>query len=433
MRTIAQKAQLTSWLVLVLVMLLSLLGGKVSGQSLQLQDAYDLLASNYAVLQNAGLNDQILMMELDILDLERRPSLYLNGSATLQSDATSLEGGENLPISLDLPLYNARAYGEVNYTINDGGRLEARKQLTAAEGKLGNQQLAVERFALRKRVNQLFLGVLLARERVDLFETTLKDLAERKAVVQDAVALGAALESELLQLQVREVEIEASQDDVNGQIDRLLANLSTLIGQRLAHDVVLEVPALPSKETIPNLQRPELQQFRLQREAIMANQELIEADTKPVLSAFLQAGLGAPNPVNLFDTGISPYAIGGVNFQWKLKDWGKSKKQRQLLALQAAKVQNQEATFRFNLDAENDAYLADVRRLETQIVRAEEVADLQAEILTQLGAQLDNGVITATDYLSQANAELLARQQLKIYETELQQLQLNFLNDRGGF
>jgi hypothetical protein len=65
------------------------------------------------------------------------------------------------------------------------------------------------------------------------------------------------------------------------------------------------------------------------------------------------------------------------------------------------------------------------------VIRDQEIAGLQATVLEQMAAQLDNGVITANDYLAQANAELRARQQLKIHQTELLQLQLTFLNDRG--
>jgi outer membrane protein TolC len=412
---------------------LSLLSAKLYSQSLDLNEAYSLLEANYPVLQNAGLNDQVLQANLDILDLERKPSLYLKGRAQLQSETTSLGSGENVPFSIDIPLYSARAYGEVNYTLSDGGRLDARKRLTAADGKLANQSLEVDRFSLRQRINQLFLGVLLNRERAALYETTLSDLRERKGVLAKAVQLGAVLESELLQLRVREVEIEANRDNIYGIISRLLANLSTLIGKPLPEGTQLRLPNLPESNSIPAAQRPEFKRFELQREAIMANNELIEANTKPIISAFAQAGVGGPNPLNLFNTNISPYALGGVSFQWKFKDWGKSQKQTELLGLQAAKLHHQEETFRFNLNAGNEAYLADVARLRQQIIRDGEIVGLQAEILTQLSAQLDNGVITATDYLSQVNAELLARQQLKIHETELVQVQLNFLNERGSW
>ncbi len=391
-----------------------------------------MLEANYPTLRNADLNDQILRTELDILSLERKPTLNLVGSATLQSETIGFDGGENFPIDINIPLYNARAYGEVNYTLYDGGRLEARKALKSAEGKLGNQQLEVEKFGLRRRINQLFLGILLSRERIALFETTLSDIAERKSTVTAAVELGAALESEVLQLSVREVEIEAQRDDVKGTIARLVANLSTLTGQELSVDVDLELPALPAFRTITTIDRPESGLFQLQRASVMANETLIEANTKPVISAFGQVGVGVPNPLNVFDSGISPYAIGGVNFRWTFKDWGKSVKQRELLQLRMAQLDNQQETFLFNLNAGNEAYLADIDRLDRQIEQDRKIAGLQAEILIQLSAQLDNGVITATDYLTQVNAELRARQALQIDETRLVELQLNFLNERGS-
>jgi len=434
MKKIYQQARISSLFLLLLTILLSLFfAGRISAQTLSLVEAYQMLETNYPNLRNADLNNQILRAELDILSLERKPTLNLMGSATLQSEAIGFAGGENSPINIDIPLYNARAYGEISYTLFDGGRLEARKALKAEEGKLGNQQLKVEKFGLRQRINQLFLGILLGRERISLYETTLIDITERKSTVAATVELGAALESEILQLSVREVEIEAQRDDVQGLIVQLVANLATLIGRELPTDVNLNLPTLPSLGTIPKIQRPEFALFKLQRASIMANEALIQANTKPVISAFAQVGVGAPNPLNVFDSGISPYAYGGINFKWTFKDWGKSEKQRELLRLRAAQLENQEETFRFNLNSGNEAYLADIKRLKQQINQDRKIAGLQAEVLTQLVAQLDNGIITATNYLTQVNAELLARQKLRINETRMVELQLNFLNERGGF
>lgn len=433
MKTIHRSERLGSLFFLSFPLLISLMfAAPLGSQTLSLNDAYQMLEANYPNLRNRGLNDQILRVELDILNLERKPTLNLLGSATLQSETIGFDGGENSPINIDIPLYNARAYGEVNYTIHDGGRLDARKAIKAAEGKLSNQQLEVEKFSLRRRINQLFLGILLNRERINLFETTLADIAARKSTVTAAVELGAALESQILQLSVREVEIEAQRDDVKGTIDRLVANLATLTGKELSTEVDLSLPNLPAPRTISTIDRPELELFQLQRASIMANETMIEANTKPVISAFGQVGVGVPNPLNVFDSGISPYAYGGVNFRWKFKDWGKSEKQRELLQLRTAQLDNQQETFLFNLNARNEAYLIDINRLNRQIEQGRKIAGLQAEILTQLAAQLDNGVITATDYLTQANAELRARQALQVDETRLIELQLNFLNERGS-
>jgi outer membrane protein TolC len=432
-RTIKDQELLIPRIMMLAILFLSPLSVKLAAQPLLLTEAYDLLEANYPTLQNAGLNDRILATELDILDLERKPSLYLKGSATLQSETTGFPSTEMLPISIDLPLYKFRTYGEVNHTLYDGGRLEARKKLKTAEGQLPNQQLELERFSLRKRINQLFLGVLLGRERVTIFETTLADITARKEAIAAAVELGAVLESELLQLRVREVEIKAQRDDVSGNILRLLANLGTLTGREISPDTELILPSLPSLDAIPDLNRPEFKLLDLQRDVLIANNDLIDASNKPVVVAFAQAGLGLPNPLNLFDSGIAPYAIGGVNFQWKFKDWGKSDKQRKLLEIKALQLTNNRETLSFNLNAGNDAYLADVARVQQQILRDEEIAGLQAEILVQMAAQLDNGVITASNYIIQANAELRARRQLNVHRAELSQLQLNFLNERGAF
>ena len=433
MNTLHRNARRCTRLILLLIVLLGALSVRLAAQQLSLTEAHRLLADNYPNLQTGELNDRLLELDLDLLDLERRPQLSLNGQATLQSETTNFGDAENLPISIDLPLYNVKTYGELNYTLYDGGRLTARKNVALAEGKLANQELAVEAFGLRERINQLFLRILLSRERLRLFETTLADIRARKATLGQAVALGAALESELLQLEVREVEILADRDDLNGTIRRLIANLSTLTGRALTEDVELTLPDLPELTAVPELNRPEFELFDLRRSAILANEELIEVSDKPRVSAFLQAGLGLPNPVNLFDNGIAPYAIGGVNFRWNFKDWGRKELQKQQLRLRVEQLEAQRETLAFNLESGNEAYLADVARLREQLARDREIVDLQARILTQLGAQLDNGVITADDYLAQSNAELRARQQLSLRQTELQQLQLNFLNERGAF
>lgn len=435
MSSLQERARNSTLLILALTLLFSLvLSTCVRAQNLSLAEAYTLLEAHYPKLRNAGLNDKILRTELDILALERKPTVSLYGSATLQSETTNFgDAAENLPVEIDIPLYNLRSYGEINYSVYDGGRLAARKRLTAAEGALDNQQLEIERFGLRQRINQLFLGVLLTRERVALYETTLDDIAERKSVTAASVELGAALESELLQLSVREVEIEADRDDLIGTIARLLANLGTLIGRHLPPDVALVLPNLPDLRTVSEVDRPELEMYQLRRQAVLANEAVVTAETKPVVSAFAQAGVGLPNPLNVFDSNLAPYAIGGFNFRWRISDWGRSDHQRQQLQLRAAQIQNERATFLFNLNAGNEAYLADVDRLERQVEQDRRIAELQAEILDQLAAQLDNGVITATDYLTQANAELRARQALRVDRARLTELQLNFLNERGSF
>ena len=101
MRSLQEAARDQSILVLLFILLISLLSGKLVGQSLSLVEAYELLEANYPVLENAALNDELLQLELDLLDLEKKPQLFLKGSASLQSETTSFGGdGESLNASL---------------------------------------------------------------------------------------------------------------------------------------------------------------------------------------------------------------------------------------------------------------------------------------------------------------------------------------------
>ena len=150
------------------------------------------------------------------------------------------------------------------------------------------------------------------------------------------------------------------------------------------------------------------------------------------MSAFAKAGFGYPNPLNFFDNSVSPYAIGGLGFSWNLFDWGKEGRDRELLIVQSQIIENQQKTFEHNLDLTEGKYREDIAKLEGRISRDQEIADLQSKILEQLSSQLEHGVITVTDYLTQVNTELRARQQLELHQVQLQQVKIDYLTQRGA-
>ena len=160
---------------------------------------------------------------------------------------------------------------------------------------------------------------------------------------------------------------------------------------------------------------------------------MIDVQKKPQLSAYAQAGVGYPNPLNFLANEVAPYGILGVQMNWKIADWNKTQVDKDILLLQSQKLINAEETFNFNLNSKKAKYQSDVNRLLSQIEQDEKIADLQAEILKQIAAQLDEGVITSSEYIIQVNAELLSRQNLLIHQTELSKLQLEFWSERGGF
>ena len=403
--------------------------------SLSLREAYTLLEKNYPVLQNSALLDEVYQKELEQLDIAKLPSIFLKADGRLQSESVQLETGETpspLPFEINQPIVSLKTYAEANYLVLDGGLNDAQRTLKQAQLNVNQQNIEVQRFQLKERINQLFLGITLLREQSKVFDISLKDLQARREQIAAGVEYGVVLESELTKLQVRELELQSKQNQLAFQVEGMMATLATLTGLELSNDTELSFPSMPNYTEIPAINRPEQELFKLQRGLILAQSDLISAARKPKLSAFAQAGFGYPNPLNLLDNSAAPYGLIGAAFTWQITDWKKESVDKSLLTLQAQQLQHQQETFEFNLQSKEASYLASIRRISAQIEVDEKIAELQADILQSLAVQLEEGVINTTEYILQVNAELLARQQLAIHQTELLQTQLEFWNERGA-
>lgn len=419
--------------------LLLLTTGLVNAQeatvtTLSLTEAYDILEERYPLLRNGALLEQIAQNQRAQIDADSKPVISLKADGRLQSETINLESDNPMfPLNISRPLVSVQTYLEASYLLLDGGLKEARQNLVAAQVKTELQQQEVDRFQLRERVNQLFLVISALREQEVLFDLSLKDLAARQEQVQAGVEYGVLLQTELTQLLVKEQEILAQQDNLNYQTTGALQSLEQLLDLQLSPTVTLTYPPMGSTDVIPVIQRPEQQLFQLKQEAVLAQAQLVESERKPKLQVFAQAGVGYPNPLNLLDGNIAPYGIIGAGFSWKLVDWDKTRLQKETLQLQATQLQNARETFEFNLNQGEARYLAEIDRINAQIIRDEKIATLQAEILEQMAVQLDEGVITSADYVNQLNAELRARQNKAVHEVQLLQTQLNFWSNRGGY
>lgn len=408
--------------------------GQTTLENLSLNKAYQLLENRYPSLKDGQVLNTIHQKEQNKLDKNRLPDVYLRADGRLQSESASIDlpPGTELPFEIDLPLYSVKAYLEAQYNILDGGMTKAQKNLKAAQLEADLQDIEVNRYGLRERVNQLFVNIAILRQQNKLFDISLNDLRTRKSNVAAAVEEGVVLESEITKIRVKELELLGQQDNVNYRLLGLTNSLSELLGVELSDGVNLAFPEFANPNQIPEIDRPEQKYFQLKQAAILANGDLIKASRKPRLSAYAQGGVGNPNPVNFLDNGTAPYAIVGLQFNWKLTDWKKSKLDKEILNLQAQRLQHAQESFEFNLQTREANYLAERTRLQKQLKSDDEIARLQTDILEQLAIQLDEGVITSTDYLIQVNAELKARQNILIHQTELLKLQIEFWNERGG-
>lgn len=417
---------------------LALMGASVLGftqtAKISLSDCYQKARAYYPLYGQTALLEQANAVQLERIQKERLPEITWNAQASLQSEVVKFPFQLPLPPGepgLDLPLYRIQTTADLQYTIYDGRLNEARQKIEKAQLAADRQQIQVELDKLKSQVNQFVFGILMQRERIEILRNNQATLENKVETLEAGLRHGVILPADIDKLRVEILRLQTEIEQAEGTIRGLTASLSALIGEPLSPEVEFTLPDMQPAAAKTELQRAELQLFNFQKESILAREDMITAARRPKVGAFLQAGFGAPNPLNFFDESLSPFAMAGVKFSWKIFDWDQSSRDRQLLALKSQMVNQQRDAFEASIERMDGKYQEDIATLEKLMQRDEEIARLQERILGQVSSQLEQGVATSTDYITQANALAQARLNRQLHELQQQQLKVDYLTLKG--
>lgn len=402
-------------------------------EPLSLEQAYELAEQAYPLTTQGGLLRSASAVRQEEIDKARLPQISWNAQASLQSEV--VEFPFELPIpggaALDLPLYRFQTTADVQYRLYDGGRIDAKQEEESVQLAVAEAQLRVELEGLKSKVNQYIFGILLQRERLNILKNSAEQLQGRIGQVEAGVEHGVLLEGELKRLQAEKLRLDAEMEEVQGKTDALRKGLSVLLGRVLPDGMEFKLPDEQPAFLQAKLQRPELALFEQQQQQTMARLAGIEAEQKPTVGAFLQAGFGAPNPLNFFDNSLSPFAMGGVRFSWNFVDWGKADRSRELLSLQREMIGQRRAAFTTQIEQQEVQLRTEMLSLDRLITHGEEITQLQEEVLQQIDAQLREGTSVAADYITQSAAVRQAQLNVERYQLQQQQLYVQLLTLKG--
>ena len=404
-------------------------------------------AFNLDALQQAAIDTdprsrqlQLFMQQADLrlrnISAQRLPTVAVDGQAQYQSDvahlATSLPGVSALflppkdtfdaGIRLDQRLFDT--------TIGAQRALE-RAQLAENQARVGTTL-----FGLRQQVNDAFFAAAALQARAGALAATIEDLnarlREANARVQEGTVLGAdaaAIEATLLQRQQDADDLQASR---RAALDRL----ATLTGQPMTDTDTLVLPdvaaavaqARRSQATLRA--RPEYEQFARTRDRLVRQQELTAAQERPRLSTYGRVGYGKPG-LNFAQAEFESYAFAGLRLQWNAWTWGSGSREREALAVQQQIVAADEAAFARGLTTAIEGDETAIDRLQRALAIDERIVMLREQVDRATQVRLQEGVLTAADYLDR-NAELLqARYARAGHEVELAQASAHLLTTLG--
>jgi outer membrane protein TolC len=400
-----------------------------NADQLTLQDCYKLAEQNYPLIKQRELIAKTTEYTIDNIQRGYLPQLSVNGQATYQSAVTAI------PIRIldvKIPILSKdqyKLYGELDQVVYDGGEISGQKQLQKANEAINQQQLQAELYQLKERVNQLFFGVLLIDEQLKQNDLVIADLQLGQNKIQASIKNGTAFRSngdviaaEVLQAKQHSVELLASRK-------AYMDMLGLFIGKTVADNTVLLKPQPVNIST--EINRPELKVYDQQGKSLDVQNKLLSASARPRFSAFFQGGMGRPG-LDLFDNSLAPYYITGLRLSWSPSVFYTIKKQRALIGINRQNLDVQKETFLFNTNLTVKQQNANIGKYQQLLSSDNEIIDLRTRVKTTAMAQLENGVITSNDFLTEVNDENQARQNKILHEVQLLMSQYNEQTTTGN-
>lgn len=391
-----------------------------AADTLTLQQLRALALQTSPLQQKKALAESAAALQLRSIRNNNLPRIQLGAQATYQSDVFGLP--------IDNPLFKIPVVPKDQYKLAvdaserlwDGGADRYLRQQRELERDLSAAQTDVEVFQLRETVTDLYFKVLLLQESEAILKASEEVLQARLRQAEAAVAGGVSLRTnaDLVRIQVLQTEQQISAIRADQQALKQLLAIWT--GRENAN-FQLVPPAANANPSAPY--RPEYRLFDLQQRSFQLGRDMLRLKVQPRVELFAQGGLGSPNPFNFFETGFEPFGLIGLRALWTPIDWGNRGREREVLALQAKAVDAQRQAFDRRLAAATRKDEADQAKARALLDQDNAIIALQETIVQRAEAQVQNGVMTTTDYLAQLNLLTQARLTRKTHEIQTLQAQ----------
>ena len=383
---------------------------------------------------------QLLMTQTDLrlrnIDAQRLPTITVDGQIQYQSDVAHLPNGLPGIGTLFLPPKDSYDVGlRVEQRLVDP-TIAAHDALERAQLAENQARVRATLFALRQQVGDAFFAAAALQARVGALAATIADLNARLEETNARVREGTALPADAAAIEATLLQRQQDADDLQASRGAALERLATLTGQRVADTDTLTLPDLraavaTARHSAATLRaRPEFEQFARTRDRLARQQELTAAQERPRLSAYARAGYGQPG-LNFISDEFQPYGLGGIRVQWNTWTWNTGAREREALRIQQQIVEAEDAALSKQLVTAIQNDQAAVDRLERALATDERIVALREQVERAARLRLQEGVVTASEYLDRSTELLQARFARVGHEVERAQASARLLTTLG--
>lgn len=394
--------------------ILMLLVLPAQGQTVTLDECQQLAEENYPLIKQYDLIRQTTDYTVSNISKGWLPQISAMAQATYQSDVMTLPDvlqrmlGQQGLQAKGIRKDQYRVGVDINQTVYDGGLISGQKDVARLEGEVQSAQTATDLYAVRKRINDLYFGILLLDEKIQLNKDLQTLLQSNLNKLNSMLAHGVAMKSDVNTVKAEKLKAEQQATELASSRKSMTDMLSVFIGREVAN---LGMP----EDVVVNTQdnkRPELQLFDSLIKLADAQEKLLNARLLPRLSVFAQGYYGYPG-YNQFEAMFNRTwklnGIVGVRLSWNIGALYTRKNDRAKLSTRRGLVESARETFLFNnrlLEIQQSDGIAKYRQL---IVDDKEIVSLRSDVRRAAESKLEHGIIDTNNLLQEITRENQSR------------------------
>ncbi len=408
-----------------LILALMMLPMPALGQTLE--ECQQAAEKNYPLIQQYGLIEKTT--ELTVANIQKGwlPQVSVQAQATYQNKVVAWPDEmrpmmSGMGINMEgLKKDQYRVGIDVQQTIYDGGVMGSQKRIAREQGKVQEAQNEVNIYNVRKRVNEMYFGLLLIDEKIKL-NTDLQTLLEgNERELESMTERGTAAESDLQSVKAERLNAVQKGIELESQKQMLLRMLSTFCGLEVKEVSKPQATAEDGGLMAEN-RRPELRALDAQIGVLNAQEKALNAALMPKIGAFAQGYYGYPG-LNMFEDMMrhqwSWNGIVGARLTWNIGALYTRKNDKAKLQLQRDLTENNRDVFLFNNNLDQIRQRENIERYRKLMAQDGEIISLRQAVRKAAESKLTHGIIDVNDLVREINQEHAACVQQSVHEIEM--------------
>ncbi|MBR3445481.1 MAG: TolC family protein [Prevotella sp.] len=406
-----------------LFVIMALLPVMAGAQSLE--ECQQAAERNYPLIRQYGLIAQTTELTVSNIRKGWLPQVSASAQATLQSDVVSWpEQMQSVYQQMGLDMRGLRKDQyrvgiDVQQMVFDGDAISSQKNIAREQGKVQEAQNEVTMYQVRRRVNEMYFGLLLLDKQIQLNHDLQEVLAANERKLSSMYERGTAAKSDYQTVKAERLNVVQQVSILQAQRNAVARMLSVFCGLEVKD---LEKPQATSLGMQSAGQRPELKSIDAQLRLADAQEKALDAALMPKLSVFVQGYYGYPG-YNMFEDMMSHRwswnGLIGARLSWNIGALYTRKNDKAKIQLQRDMATTNRDVFLFNNQLEQIRQNEDIERYRRLMASDEEIIALRSSVRKAAESKLAHGIIDVNDLVREINNENAARLQMSVHEIEM--------------